>query len=148
MTLDDVQVIEARSLGPDPILLIAAILDAAKVRNLSRLAHSLDMEVILEVHNREELGKLSPDIAIIGVNNRNLQTFHTDVRHSETILPFLPDGIIRISESGITSPETAAGLRKAGYDGFLIGTQFMRAAAPEKACASFIHALKQLEHAV
>lgn len=145
--IDEYQVIEARALGADTILLIAAILSKDAVHKLAHLAHSLGMEVILEVHQREELDMISDDVDIIGVNNRDLNTFHTDVQHSETLLPFLPGDKVLISESGISSPEIAARLRKAGYHGFLIGTEFMRAAAPEKACARFVQSLKQLEHA-
>jgi len=145
--VDEYQVVEARAIGADAILLIAAILSKDEVKRFAGLASSLGMEVILEIHTRKELDHLVPDIDVVGVNNRNLKTFVTDVRQSMELLPFIPSGVMKVSESGISTPGIATALKDAGFDGFLIGEQFMKHAEPEQACASFISILKQMMYA-
>lgn len=145
--IDEYQLIESKSIGADAILLIAAILSPQEVKKLSELAHQLQLEVLLEVHDRMELEKNSDShVDIIGVNNRNLKTFGVDIQTSIVLLEHIPSGSIKISESGIDSPATAARLRAAGFDGFLIGEKFMHASRPEIAAREFIRELNVLEN--
>lgn len=144
--IDEYQILEARALGADAILLIATILSKEEINRFTSLAHSLNMEVLFEIHNKCEISSVGADTDVIGVNNRNLSTFKTSVENSLEILPHLPSGIIKVSESGIDSPETAILLRKQGYHGFLIGEQFMRHSRPEDCCAAFIKNFQTLLH--
>ena len=145
-TIDEYQIIEAKSIGADVILLIAAALDAAEVKSLTRFAQSLGLEVLLEVHNREELEATSEAGAdLIGVNNRNLKTFHIDLNISKSLAPLIPDEVVKVSESGIESPQTILELRSYGYDGFLMGQNFMQHSSPEDECKSFIEELRVLQ---
>ncbi len=145
--VDEYQLIESKSIGADAVLLIAAVLSPQDVKRFCELAHQLQLEVLLEVHDRDELEK-NPDVQvdIVGVNNRNLKTFEVDIHTSIELLKHIPDGIVKISESGIDSPATAARLRAAGFDGFLIGETFMRASRPEVAAREFIRELNMLEN--
>lgn len=142
--IDEYQIIEARSLGADAILLIASILSPSEVAHLASVAHSLQMEVLLEVHTLDEAKSIEYNVDIVGINNRNLSSFHTQVENSLELISSLPKNIIKISESGIDSPETAVMLKCQGFDGFLIGEQFMKSAKPEKACEIFIQQYKSL----
>lgn len=142
--IDEYQVTEARSIGADAVLLIAAILPPERVRQLAQAAKDLGLEVILEIHSEKELDKLDDRIDIVGVNNRDLQTFVTDVDRSLVLFDHIPDNFFRIAESGIDSPDTAFRLLERGFDGLLIGEHFMRSSRPEQACAQFIHALNNL----
>lgn len=145
-TIDEYQVIEARSLGADAILLIAAVLSPAQLAALSCLAHSLQMEVLLEVHTKAEIDALETEADLIGINNRNLDSFQTSVQHSLELVGCLPKQTVKISESGIDAPETAVMLKRHGFDGFLIGEPFMRHSRPEQACAGFIKQYQSLLH--
>ena len=132
------QLVRARLAGADAVLLIAAVLTPAECRRLTREAHGLGLEVLLEVHRREELDAAAGEADVVGVNNRNLGTFHTDVARSlELADAFAPD-TVRISESGLSSAADLCRLRRAGYSGFLIGEAFMRSAGPGEALRSFI----------
>ncbi|MDD5571003.1 MAG: indole-3-glycerol phosphate synthase TrpC [Bacteroidales bacterium] len=142
--IDEYQIIEAKSIGADAILLIAAVLEKEKIKQLSELAKSLKLEILFEVHNKEELEKVSSNIDIIGVNNRNLNDFKTDINTSIELSVKIPDEFIKISESGISSVEAIANLRKCGFKGFLIGEYFMKSANPSKACAEFIKKLNNI----
>ncbi|RQO29818.1 indole-3-glycerol phosphate synthase TrpC [Taibaiella sp. KBW10] len=144
--IDEYQIIEARAQGADAILLIAAILSKHQINAFTRMAHALGMEVLLEVHEKEELQQMNTEVDLIGVNNRNLKTLETNCAHSIELLRYIPEGMVKVSESGIDSPETAWKLKKAGFEGLLIGEQFMRSAAPEKACADFVKQLNVLAH--
>lgn len=138
--LSEYQVVEAKALGADIILLIAAILKPAEVQNLARLAKSLGMSVLLEVHNREELDRsLFPELDAIGVNNRNLGTFEVSIQHSYDLVEYIPADFLKISESGLSDPKTISGLRSAGFNGFLIGENFMRQQDPGKAMREFVN---------
>jgi len=145
-TIDEYQIIEARSLGADAILLIAAILSPAQLVRFTRLAHSLQMEVLLEVHTKAEINALETEADLIGINNRNLGSFQTSVQHSLELIEWLPRQAVKISESGIDAPETAAMLKRHGFDGFLIGEPFMRHSRPELACANFIRQYQSILH--
>ncbi|HXS37450.1 MAG TPA: indole-3-glycerol phosphate synthase TrpC [Flavipsychrobacter sp.] len=144
--INEYQVIEARSIGADAILLIASVLPAQRIKEIARFARSFQLEVILEIHSRKELKAINPFIDIIGVNNRDLSTFKTDFKNSIDLLPYLPSDFVKISESGITTPHIASELIDAGYDGLLIGEQFMRNSLPERSCGDFIKQLKQPVH--
>ena len=139
--IDEYQVIESRSIGADAILLIARILEPHELASLHRLAKDLGMEVLFEVHDREDVDKLPPDAELIGINNRNLQDFSVNISHAVALAGMLPPGSIKVAESGIDSPGMYHALKDAGFQGFLIGEKFMREARPEKACRQFIHSL-------
>lgn len=143
--IDEYQIVEAKSIGADAILLIAAALDPARIKGLAGFAKSLGLEVLMEVHTREELmDNLHEEVDVIGVNNRNLVTFEVNVDASLYIAGRIPERYVMISESGIEDPETVIRLRKHGFKGFLIGEYFMRHSRPEKKCAEFIAKLKRL----
>lgn len=141
--VDEYQVVEAKSLGADVILLIAASLSRPEVKMLAGLAGSLGMEVLLEVHNEKELDHYCPEISLIGVNSRNLKTFEVDIQTAINLAPLLPPKTVRIAESGISDPVTVKLLRHYGYKGFLIGETFMKTADPAQACRDFIKRLNE-----
>jgi len=136
--LDEYQVIESKAIGADAILLIAAVLEKQDILNLSRLARSFGLEVLLEIHEKEELDKVNGYINIIGVNNRNLKTFEVSTDISEKISEKIPQGFLKISESGISSPQVIKKLRTSGYNGFLIGEKFMCTPDPVKAFSELV----------
>ncbi|MBM3400931.1 MAG: indole-3-glycerol phosphate synthase TrpC [Bacteroidetes bacterium] len=137
--LDEYQITEAKALGADIILLIAAILTPKEVHRLAKYAKNLGMNVLLEVHNKEELDRsLADDLDAVGVNNRNLADFSVSVRHSHDLVDHIPSRFLKISESGISHPETIMELRAAGFDGFLIGENFMKEANPGLSMKAFV----------
>jgi len=136
--IDEYQVMEAKSIGADAILLIAAILTKEEIKQFTDLAHKLGMEAILEVHAEHELEKIYEKADVIGVNNRNLETMKIDIATSRSMAKLIPEGFIKISESGIENPEIVLELKNFGYNGFLIGSYFMKHAEPDKALADFI----------
>jgi indole-3-glycerol phosphate synthase len=140
--IDEYQVIEAKSLGADIILLIAAILTPAEIQQLASLAKSLHLNVLLEVHNLEELERsINPNLDAIGVNNRNLADFTVSVETSYKLAEHIPSEFLKISESAISKPETIKQLKKAGFNGFLIGENFMKQADPGEAMKEFVREL-------
>ena len=144
--VDEYQVIEAKAIGADSILLIAAILEPAKLRALCAFAHSLQLEVLLEVHSEMELlTNMDAQPDLIGVNNRNLRTFDVDVNLSRQLASKMPPSVVCISESGINSPALIVELRTYGYSGFLLGQAFMQTGHPDKAAKEFIRELQRLE---
>ncbi|NNF23087.1 MAG: indole-3-glycerol phosphate synthase TrpC [Saprospiraceae bacterium] len=144
--IDPYQVIEAKSIGADAILLIAAALNTKEIASLSKMAASFGMEVLLEIHGEDELNDVSlNEIHLIGVNNRNLQTFETEVATSIELADKIPSEVVKISESGIDNPKTILELMKHGFDGFLIGEFFMKHGRPEKACAELISKIKAMK---
>jgi indole-3-glycerol phosphate synthase len=142
-TIDEYQIIEARSIGADAILLISEILRKEEVARLSKFAHSLGLEVLLEMHSADQMDKIGPNIDVVGVNNRNLEDFSVSLDTALDMVSKLPQDLVRISESGIKTAEEGATLMKAGYHGLLIGGLFMNAPHPEKACANFIREVKK-----
>jgi indole-3-glycerol phosphate synthase len=136
--INEYQVIESKSIGADAILLIAATLGIKEILSLSKLSRSLGMEVLLEVHELEELEKVNQHINIIGVNNRNLKTFEVNTDISVAIAEKIPNGFLKISESGISSPGIINKLKDQGYNGFLIGEKFMCTPDPVKAFSEFV----------
>src|SRR5688500_3414695 len=126
-TIDEYQVVEAKSIGADAILLIAAVLDASQLGSLASFAHTLGLEVLLEVHNEEELKKsLDAGADLIGVNNRDLKTFQLSIEVSKKLAPLIPQSMVKVSESGIESVEAILDLKTYGYEGFLMGQNFMQ----------------------
>jgi indole-3-glycerol phosphate synthase len=140
--IDEYQVIESKSAGADVILLIAAVLSGGEILKFSRLAGSLGMEVLLEVHDPDELDKVNQFVNIIGVNNRNLKTFEVDIETSVKTADRIPAGYCRISESGISSPSVIKNLRSHGFEGFLMGERFMSSSDPVKSFSEFVTELK------
>ena len=136
--IDEYQIYEARAIGADVILLIAAILTTEEVKRFASLAASLGMESILEVHTEEELEKLCDEVSLVGVNNRDLKTFITDLGRAEELSAKIPNQFVKIAESGIKTPADVTRLRNAGYQGFLIGERFMSQPDPVLACTEFI----------
>jgi indole-3-glycerol phosphate synthase len=143
--VDPYQVYQARTVGANAVLLIAACLTKGEAKELTALAHDLELEVLLEVHSPEELDYVSDETDMVGVNNRNLGTFHTDVENSFRLASLLPQGKLLVSESGISNPQTVHRLREAGFRGFLIGECFMKTADPGQALQTFIHQLKSID---
>ena len=140
--IDTYQIIEAKAYGADVILLIAAILSRDEIQAFSRLAQSLGMEVLLEIHNEDELQKsIMPSLNMIGVNNRNLKTIEVSLETSRTLSGLIPDEFVKISESGIRTVEDIKSLQPYGYKGFLIGENFMKTENPGAAAADFINLL-------
>lgn len=137
--LDPYQVIEARSIGADVILLIASILSLEDVASLSQLAHELQLEVLLEIHSLEELERCPLEhIDLIGVNNRDLKNFTVSLETSLHLAQYIPQDKVKVSESGIRSAHDLMMLKQAGYQGFLIGELFMKESRPDVACTRFI----------
>lgn len=137
--LDEFQILEAKSLGADIILLIASILSPEQIKNFAKFSKSLGLSVLLEVHNLEELNRsLCDGLDAVGVNNRNLGTFDVSVQHSYDLVAHIPSNFLKISESGISDPQKIAGLKTAGFNGFLIGENFMKEIEPGKAMQEFV----------
>jgi len=129
--IDPYQAYEARALGADCVLLIAACLEDARMRELEALAHSLDMAVLVEVHDADELERaLALETPLLGINNRNLRTFETRLETTLELLPRVPGDRIVVTESGILSPQDVARMRASGVQTFLVGEAFMRASDP------------------
>ena len=142
--IDPYQITEAKAYGADVILLIAAVLSREDIKNLSVWAQQLEMEVLLEVHNKAELVKaMMPSLDMIGVNNRNLKTFEVDLQHSRELSALIPDEFVKVSESGIGNVQAVKGLQPYGYRGFLIGENFMKTNDPGLSASEFIKKLKQ-----
>ncbi len=139
--LDPYQIYEAKAHGADVILLIAESLSKSLLLELAQTAKEIGLEVLVEVHSAEELEKLNPLVDLVGVNNRNLKTFEVDVQTSVCLSELIPQEFVKISESGISNPESIAELRAAGFKGFLIGETFMKADDPGEACKEFIQKL-------
>ena len=135
------QIIEAKSIGADTILLIAAVLTKEEIIQFTTLAHQLGLAVLLEIHTEEELDKYIPAIKLVGINNRNLKTFEVDFENAIKLAHQLPVDVVKIAESGISNPENIIELKRHGFEGFLIGENFMKAASPELACKQFIEQL-------
>jgi indole-3-glycerol phosphate synthase len=139
--IDPYQLIEAKAYGADAVLLIAAILSTQELSELSAAARDLGLEILVEVHNSEELERSrTQDIDMLGVNNRNLKTFEVSISTSMELIDQIPQEVVPISESGISDPESVKELKQAGYQGFLIGENFMKAEEPGRALTEFLNA--------
>ncbi len=141
--IDEYQIIEAIAYGADVILLIASVLSREEIKRFSELAKSLNLDVLLEVHNEEELHKsIMPSLDMLGVNNRNLKTFEVSLETSKSLSEIIPNDFVKVSESGISSAEAIRELQPFGYQGFLIGENFMKTDNPEKSATNFINGLE------
>ena len=142
--IDEYQIIEAKANGADVILLIAAVLSRNEIKNFSSLANNLGLEVLLEVHNLEEIEKsIMPTIDLFGVNNRNLKTFEVSLETSRSLAEKIPDQFLKVSESGISDPNSIKELIEFGYRGFLIGENFMKSDHPGDTAKDFIKKIIQ-----
>lgn len=141
--VDTYQIYEAKAFGADAILLIAAVLSAEEILHFSKFAQQLGLEVLLEVHNLEELDKSNLTyVDMVGVNNRNLKTFEVSLDTSKELAVKISKDKVKISESGISSVTTIKELKEFGYQGFLIGENFMKTENPEIAVTDFMNELK------
>ena len=143
--VDPYQLHEAKAMGADAVLLIATCLSAGQLDDFGAEANELGLEVLCEVHSEEDIAKLSPTASVVGVNNRNLKDFSVSIGTSLTLAEMLPPSIVKISESGIEDPQAIVKLRRSGFEGFLIGTYFMRNPDPGKACAEFIQRVREID---
>jgi indole-3-glycerol phosphate synthase len=142
--VDPYQIYESKSFGADVILLIASVLTAEEIRDFTELAHEMGMEVLLEVHNLEELqNSFHSNIDMVGVNNRNLKTFEVSLENSKRLSVHIPKNVIKISESGISTKEDILELKNYGFTGFLMGENFMKTKNPGLAASEFIKELNQ-----
>ncbi|TDQ30146.1 indole-3-glycerol phosphate synthase TrpC [Tenacibaculum caenipelagi] len=141
--VDGFQIVEAKAIGADVILLIATCLTAQELKNYGQLANDLGLEVLYEIHTQEDLDKIGDlDNKIIGINNRNLKTFEVDLEHSIKLANQIPASAIKVSESGISNPRIITGLKEYDFQGFLIGENFMKTENPGQACQEFINQIR------
>ncbi|GMN11940.1 indole-3-glycerol phosphate synthase TrpC [Croceitalea sp. MTPC9] len=141
--VDEYQIIEAKAHGADVILLIAVVLTKTEIKTLSELAKSIGLDVLLEVHNEEELQKsIMPSLDMLGVNNRDLKTFEVSLDTSKRLSSLIPNDFVKVSESGISTIGAIQDLKRYGYQGFLIGENFMKTDNPGKSASEFIQKLK------
>ena len=141
--VDGFQIVEAKAIGADVVLLIAACLTKEELKNFGQLATDLGLDVLYEVHTQEDLDKISDlDGKIIGINNRNLKTFEVDLEHSIALANQIPDSCVKVSESGISNPRIVTGLKEYGFQGFLIGENFMKTENPGLSCQEFISQIR------
>ncbi|HEY0029858.1 MAG TPA: indole-3-glycerol phosphate synthase TrpC [Bacteroidia bacterium] len=139
--IDEYQIIEARSIGADVILLLANVLNAAEIKRMAQFARSLGLEVLLEIRDESELSAINEFVDAVGVNNRNLKDFTVNVSQSFDLANKIPTEFIKISESGLDTVKIVHELKDAGFKGFLMGETFMKSSRPEVACANFIKEL-------
>jgi indole-3-glycerol phosphate synthase len=141
--IDKYQISEAKGIGADVILLIAAALTPEQTYDLAKFAHDLDLQVLLEIHSQLELNYLNDYVDIVGVNNRDLKTFRVDIGISMELAALIPDKFVKISESGISDVETISKLKAYGYRGFLMGENFMKSKNPGRAFSVFVDMLNK-----
>ncbi len=143
--IDEYQLLEAKAYGADVILLIATILTREEIKNLSEFAKRLQLNVLLEVHDEAELLKsIMPSLDMLGVNNRNLKTFKVSLNTSKSLSQLIPDDFVKVSESGISAIEAIKDLKNYGYEGFLIGENFMKTSNPGASAEDFIDKLNTI----
>jgi indole-3-glycerol phosphate synthase len=146
--IDEFQLIEAKAYGASLILLIAACLTPASTHSLATFAKSIGLEVLLEIHEADELGHISDAVDFVGINNRSLKSFEVNIEHSLQLKNQLPKNILSIAESGIYSVETFKLLKKEGFDGFLMGEYFMKQDNPAAAFELFVKSIKTDNNAI
>ena len=139
--VDEYQIVEAKSIGADAILLIAACLTKKQINDLAKFAKSFGLEVLLELHGEDEFDKISTEVELVGINNRNLKTFVVDIEQSKKFAAKIPDTFVKIAESGIDSVDVINDFKKHGFKGFLMGEHFMKTAKPNIAFAEFVKKL-------
>ncbi len=142
--IDSYQIVEAKAYGADVILLIAACLEKEQALVLAKKAKELGMDVLMEIHNAEELKVINDYVDVVGVNNRNLKSFEVSVETSVELSKLIPQKFVKISESGLAGADEIKYLRKHGFRGFLIGETFMKTDNPGEACRQLIHELKSV----
>ncbi len=140
--IDPYQLLAAKAMGADVVLLIAACLSVEEVKDLAAFAKQIGLETLLELHDENELHHICADIDMVGINNRNLKTFEVDINRSLELSTLIPPDKLKIAESGIIKPETIELFKAAGYKGFLVGETFMKETDPGQAFKNFITALK------
>lgn len=143
--VDEWQIAEAKAFGANVILLIAACLSPAEVKQLAIFTKTIGLEVLLEIHNEDELAHICDEVDMVGVNNRNLKNFEVNIHTSLQLIDMIPAGKPAIAESGISKVETIVTLKKAGFRGFLIGETFMKEPDPGAAFSAFINQLRAIE---
>ena len=139
--IDEYQLHLAKSSGADVVLLIASIMDVDTCHRLASKAKELDLEILLELYEPEEVAHIHPTVDMVGINNRNLKTFEVDLKASVALCNSIPDDYLKVSESGISNPETVKMLRSEGFRGFLMGENFMKTENPAQSLGEFIKAL-------
>lgn len=140
--IDEYQIYEAKAIGADAILLIAALLTPQQVKDFASQAKKIGLETVLEIHDEKELDHLTYNVDMVGINNRNLADFKVDTKASFKLGEVLPKDFLKISESGLSEPSTISDLRLVGFKGFLMGQTFMQEKNPGIACKEFIDRLK------
>jgi len=140
--IDEYQIVEAKAIGADVILLLANVLTPAQIKQFAKFAKSLGLEILLEIRDKEELPAINEYVDAVGVNNRNLKDFNVNLSQSFDLAPLIPNEFVKVSESGIGEAKTIHELKSAGYRGFLMGETFMKQAQPELACTKFINEVK------
>lgn len=143
--IDEYQLIEAKAFGADIILLIAACLSPSEVKSLAGVAKNIGLNVLLEIHNEQELAHICEEVDVVGINNRNLKTFKVDISHSIDLCNKIPGDQLKISESGIDDVKTILLLKQNGFSGFLMGEKFMKETDPGKAFRDFVSELSLAE---
>ncbi|MEI6263588.1 MAG: indole-3-glycerol phosphate synthase TrpC [Sphingobacteriia bacterium] len=146
--IDEYQLIEAKAFGAEVILLIAACLSKQEVQTMAKMAKGIGLEVLLEIHNKEELEHICDDVDLVGVNNRNLKNFEVSIANSLELIDQIPRSKPAIAESGINNVDSIVTLQRAGFKGFLIGEHFMKESSPAIAFANFVQALKEKQNEV
>ena len=140
--IDEYQILEARAFGADAILLIAASLSTKEIERLSTFAKALHLNVLCEAHNEDEVHKsICKTVDMIGINNRNLKTFEVSIETSKQLVELIPDDFTKVSESGISCVEVIKELKPLGFEGFLIGENFMKTDNPGESASKFIRSL-------
>ncbi len=136
--VDEYQIKQARIYGADAVLLIAAMISADEIRRFNDAAHSIGLQTLVEIHSTEELKAVPADADMVGVNNRDLTSFSTDISNSIQLIEALPAGVLKIAESGIKTPDDLKRLIQVGFDGFLIGEALMSASSPADSLSKFM----------
>lgn len=139
--VDEYQIVEAKSIGADVILLIAACLTPVQTKDFATIAKNLGLSVLLEVHNEQELEHVNEFVDVVGVNNRNLKTFEVSIQTSIDLFEKIPNEFVKISESGISNLQNIKTLKNVGFQGFLIGENFMKTSNPGEAFGEFVKEL-------
>lgn len=146
--VDEYQIVEARAIGADAILLITSLHKAERVEQLFKCATSLGLEVLVEVHDENDFSRIPCDAKLVGINSRNLASLEVDKDRHSGLIEKIPPDILKIAESGIKSPSDYLMLENAGFDGFLIGELFMKTSDPGMTCRTFIEELRELKFPV
>lgn len=141
--IDEYQILESKAAGADAILLIAEVLDGPRLAELFRFAATLDLDVLVEIHDGKNISKVPAGANLIGINSRDLGSFSVSLDHASEMISSLPSGIIKVAESGIRSAGDYKKMRKSGFDAFLIGELFMKNEDPATACKNFIRECKE-----